>query len=146
MSLCADCNVEVLDGFRGGRLRWDPTFWLCVEDVIQECFLTGFMGWLPWCRASPPMKACPLGISRFWNRLTDWGPDERQQSEWCLGICLFPYFCWVKALVCGKAEDIVRARGDRWGTVDRQSPIHSSYLSWSHWYFQVQRNFSSVLV
>ena len=40
---CADCNVKVLDGLEG-QVRWDPTFWLCVEDVIQECFLTGFMG------------------------------------------------------------------------------------------------------
>lgn len=69
--------MKVLDGLEG-QVRWDPTFWLCVEDVIQECFLTGFMGWTL-VHARPSHESVALfGISVLKQAQTG---DQRKAAE-----------------------------------------------------------------
>ena len=139
-------RITWLDGLEG-QVRWYPTFWLCVEDVIQECFLTGFVGWLPWC---PPThrKACPLGISQLWTRLTDQAPDENQQSECRRRICLFLVFLLSQSFGVWESRGHCQSQGRQMGN-SGQTDRAQSTVATCHGLadiFWVQRNFSSVLV
>lgn len=138
---CADGNVKVLDGLEG-QVRWYPTFWLCVEDVIPECFLNGFMGWLPWC---PSQESMPSWHFSALTRLIDQGPDERQQSECRRRICSL-FFAESKLWCMGKQRTLSEpgeTDGEQWTDRAQSSVATCHGLADIFW---VQRNFSSVLV
>ena len=146
---CVDCNVKVLDGLEG-QVRWYPTFWLCVEDVIQECFLTGFVGWLPWCpHYPPPPPTRKHALLAFLG--SEPGSQTRHQMKASRANVIgesVPCFLLSQSFGVWESRGHCQSQGRQMennGQTDRaQSTVATCHgLTDIFW---VQRNFSSVLV